>query len=146
MATPSLPDRMEIYDLFVRYTTALDACEIENVVACFSADCSLESPILGAFRGHSGIRDFANRTLRQKEEHGAQFRHVISNLAIDVQGDRARATCYLLDFVTIRGDTQLLSPGRYDCDLVRSEGKWLFTKRVVLMDRNFTLPGTPAPR
>jgi len=146
MATPSLTDRMEIYDLFVRYTTALDGCETEKVVACFTQDCSLESPVLGKFHGHAGIRDFANKTLRQKEEYGAQFRHVISNLAVDVEGERARATCYLLDFVTVAGNTQLLSPGRYDCELARTDGKWLFTRRVVLMDRIFALPAaSPTP-
>jgi hypothetical protein len=143
MGAPSVEDRFEIGDLFVRYTTALDACDIETVIGCFTADCSLESPIIGVFVGHAGIREFAERTLRLKRERGAQFRHVISNLAITVDGDRARATCYLLDFVTVDGATELLSPGQYDCDLVRSFGHWLFTKRLVIMDRQFTLPGAP---
>jgi ketosteroid isomerase-like protein len=143
MATPSIEDRFAISDLFVRYTTALDACDVETVVGCFTADCTLESPIVGTFRGHDGIRDFANQILRAKEERGAQYRHVISNLAMTVDGDRARATCYLLDFVTVDGTTHLLSPGRYECDLVCSDGIWLFARRLVIMDRQFTLPEKP---
>jgi uncharacterized protein (TIGR02246 family) len=140
MPTPSIEERFAINDLFVRYTTALDACDVETVVGCFTSDCSLVSPIVGTFHGHEGIRDFANPTLRAKQERGAQYRHVISNLAITVDGDRARATCYLLDFVTVDGETHLLSPGQYECDLVRSDGSWLFEKRLVIMDRTFTLP------
>lgn len=146
MATPSIEDRFAIGDLFVRYTTALDACDVETVVGCFTRDCTLESPIVGTFHGHDGIRDFANQTLRAKQTRGAQYRHVISNLAISVEGDRAQATCYLLDFVTVDGTTHLLSPGRYDCDLVRSDGNWLFARRLVIMDRQFTLPEKPQAR
>ena len=146
MGAPSIEDRFEINDLFVRYTTALDAGEVETVVGCFTTECSLESPIVGIFRGHAGIREFAERTARLKRERGAQFRHVISNLAIAVDGERARATCYLLDFVTVDGATQLLSPGQYDCNLVRCDGRWLFATRLVIMDRQFTLPEPPHAR
>jgi ketosteroid isomerase-like protein len=146
MPTPSIEDRFAINDLFVRYTTALDACDVETVIGCFTGDCTLESPIVGTFRGHDGIRDFATKTLRAKQERGAQYRHVISNLAMTVEGDRARATCYLLDYVTVDGATHLLSPGRYECDLVRSDGNWLFARRLVIMDRQFTLPEPPHGR
>ena len=92
MATPSVEDRLAIGDLFVRYTTALDECDIDTVVSCFTEDCTLVSPIHGAFRGHQGIRDFAAPNVKLKER-GAQFRHFISNLTIDADGDRAKAYC-----------------------------------------------------
>ena len=67
-----------------------------------------------------------------------QFRHVVSNLEVDVDGDVAHATCYLLDFRTRGGKTELLSPGVYDCDLRRTEGRWRFARRDVAMDQAFT--------
>lgn len=128
-----------IQQRFIAYATSLDACDLDAVVDCFEPDCSLFSPILGRFAGHAGIRAFGQRTVDLKAE-GVQFRHVVGNLRAEVDGDRAQARCYLLDFLTKDGRTELLSPGEYDCDLQRRDGTWRFTRRDVLMDKAFTLP------
>jgi len=91
MAKPSIENRLEISDLLIHYATSLDACRAEDVVSCFTEDCWLESPVKGRYEGHDGIRAFAADTVRLKQERGGQFRHVISNIRIDVDGDRARA-------------------------------------------------------
>jgi ketosteroid isomerase-like protein len=127
-----------IHALFVRYATSLDHGDVESVVDCFLPDATLESPVLGSFEGHAGIRDFAQRTATLLGE-GVQFRHVVSNLVADVDGDRAVARCYLLDFRTRSGATQLLSPGEYECDLRRAAGRWRFARRVVHMDQPFSV-------
>jgi len=137
MAAASIADWFDINNVFIRYATSLDRGDVDAVVDCFSEDASLASPVLGEFAGHAGIRDFAARTARLKSEEGVQFRHVLSNLVVDVDGDRARATCYLLDFRTRDGNTELLSPGEYECHLRKVGGRWLFERRVVVMDRAF---------
>ena len=137
MAAPSMQEWFDINNVFIRYANALDRGDVEAVVECFSEDASLESPVLGHYVGHAGIRDFATRTAQLKQKYGAQFRHVVSNLVADVEGDRAHATCYLLDFVTRDGKTELLSPGEYDCSLRKTDGHWRFDRRVVAMDRPF---------
>lgn len=146
MAEPSLENWFAIQQLFVRYATSLDDCDVDAVADCFTADGSIESPVLGRFEGHDGIREFALRTARLRDEHGAQFRHVVSNLRIDVDpgGDTARARCYLLDFLTRDGRTELLSPGEYDCRLRRDGARWRLVHRLVRMDRPFAPPDAPA--
>ena len=129
-----------INQLFVRYATALDRGDVEGVVECFTADGTIDSPVLGRFGGHAGVREFALRTERMLRQHGAQFRHVVSNLRADVDGDTARATCYLHDFLTRDGRTELLSPGEYDCRLRREGGRWRFVHRLVRMDQSFPPP------
>ena len=141
MATPSMEDWFGINNVFIRYANSLDRGDVEAVVECFSEDASLESPILGKFSGHAGVRDFAARTARLKQERGTQFRHVVSNLTVDVEGDRAHAICYLLDFMTRDGKTELLSPGEYDCTLRKTDGRWQFERRLVAMDRPFRVDG-----
>jgi len=136
----SLEDWFAIQGAFIAYATALDACDVEAVVACFEPDCSLASPILGRFEGHAGIRAFAQRTVDLGRERGVQFRHVVANLRAWVDGDRATARCYLLDFLTEQGKTELLSPGEYDAELRRRDGVWRFVRRDVAMDRVFILP------
>ena len=137
MVAAALADWFEINNAFIRYATSLDRGDVEAVVSCFTDDASLVSPVLGEFFGHAGVRDFASRTARLKQEEGVQFRHVVSNLVVDTEGDRARATCYLLDFRTRDGKTELLSPGEYECFLRKIDGRWLFERRVVVMDRPF---------
>ena len=140
MSLAEVEARLAINDLFVRYTTALDRGDVETLVDCFTPDASLDSPAIGQHSGHAAIRAFAERFARF-HERGAQLRHVISNLAVEIDGDRARATCYLLNVLTRNGKSELLAPGRYECDLVKSDGTWRFQKRVVILDHAITLDG-----
>lgn len=140
MSLADIEDRLAVSDLFVRYTTALDRGDIETLVDCFTPDGSLDSPAVGQHSGHAAIRAFAERFARF-HERGAQLRHVISNLAVELDGDRARATCYLVNFLTRNGKSELLAPGRYECDLVKSEGTWRFQRRVVILDHDIALDG-----
>jgi uncharacterized protein (TIGR02246 family) len=140
MEAASVEDRLMINDLFVRYTTALDAGDVETIVGCFTADGVLESPAVGVYAGRQGIREFAQRFARFREG-GAQLRHFISNLAVQVDSDAARATCYLLTVITRDGKPELMPPGRYDCRLARAGGVWLFAHRLVVLDGEAKLDG-----
>jgi ketosteroid isomerase-like protein len=141
---PDLPipleDRLGINDLFIRYTCALDAGEVDTIVDCFTEDGALLSPAVGAHQGHAAIRAFAERFARFRA-NGSQLRHVISNLIMRVDGDRAHATCYLLVFLTRDGQSRLLAPGYYDCELRRTDGLWRFQNRIVRHDHDYTLDG-----
>src|SRR5258708_33366989 len=133
MSLDDLEDRFAINDLFVRYTTALDRGDVETIVDCFTPDGSLDSPAVGRHAGHTAIRAFAERFARF-HERGSQLRHVISNLTAEIDGDHARATCYLLNVLTRNANSELLAPGRHESELVKSAGKWRFQKRVVILD------------
>jgi uncharacterized protein (TIGR02246 family) len=135
-----MDDRQMIHDLFVRYTTALDAGNVETIVGCFTEDGALESPAVGVYAGRQGIREFAERFARF-HERGSQLRHFISNMAVQLEGDAARATCYLLTVITRNGKTELMPPGRYDCRLAKVDGQWLFSHRLVVLDGEFKLDG-----
>jgi uncharacterized protein (TIGR02246 family) len=138
----SVLDRMAIEALFVRYATALDDGEVETVVACFTADAALESPVIGRIEGTDAIRAFAGRFAAQRAA-GTQFRHLLTNLAIEIapEGDRARATAYLLVMISKDGQHRTLPPGRYECELAKHNGAWRFTRRVVFHDHDYTLDG-----
>jgi uncharacterized protein (TIGR02246 family) len=137
-----LEDRLAISDLLVRYTTALDAGDVETVVDCFAADAALESPVIGSITGADPIRAFAGRFAAQRAG-GTQFRHMITNIAavIEPGGARARATAYLLVLITASGKSRQLPPGRYECEAVKEAGAWRFSRRVVFHDHDYTLEG-----
>ena len=142
MSLGYLEDRLAINDLFVRYTTALDAGEVETVVDCFTADAALESPVIGVIAGRDAIRAFAGRFAAQRAA-GTQFRHLVTNIAADIEagGDRARASAYLLVLITRDGQSRQLPPGRYECELIKQGGEWRFSRRVVFHDHDYTLEG-----
>lgn len=143
-----LEDRLAINDLFVRYANALDAGDVETVVDCFTAEARLESPVIGVITGTPAIRAFAERFAAQLAA-GQQFRHMVTNIAADVDaaGNRARASAYLLVFITRDGKSRRLPPGRYECELVRegglveNGGRWRFSRRTVFHDHDYTLDG-----
>jgi uncharacterized protein (TIGR02246 family) len=135
-----MEDRFAISDLFTRYTCALDAGDVDTLVDCFTEDGALVSPAVGAHAGRPAIRAFAERFARFRA-NGAQLRHIISNLMMQMDGDHAHATCYLTVFLTRDGKSRLLAPGMYDCDLRRIDGVWRFQNRVIRHDHDYTLEG-----
>src|SRR5215831_8977874 len=94
MSESNLEDRAAIHDLFTRYCCALDNGEIEAVVDCFTVDAILKSPVID-IRGRDEIRAFAGRFAAQRAA-GTQFRHMVSNIAVTITGNRAAASAYLL--------------------------------------------------
>jgi uncharacterized protein (TIGR02246 family) len=140
MAPVPIEDRFGINDLFVRYTCALDAGDADTVIDCFTEDGTLVSPAVGEHTGRAAITAFAQRFARF-QANGSQLRHVMSNLMMTVDGDRAHATCYLTVFLTRDGNSRMLAPGRYDCELRKQAGQWRFQRRVVLHDHDYTLEG-----
>lgn len=137
-----LEDRLAVAELFVRYATALDNGAVETVVDCFTADAVLESPAIGRIAGRDAIRDFARRFAAQRRA-GTQFRHMVTNIAaeLDPDGRQARATAYLLVLISRDGGSRRLPPGRYECDVVKQDGHWRFSRRAVFHDHDYTLDG-----
>ena len=138
----ALEDRAAIGDLFTHYATALDNGEVETVVDCFTEDAVLESPVIGRIAGRDAIRAFAERFAEQRSA-GVQFRHLIANIAADLDPDgfSGRATAYLLVLISRDGSSRRLPPGRYECSVVKQAGRWRFSRRAVFHDHAYTLDG-----
>jgi uncharacterized protein (TIGR02246 family) len=135
----SLEDRAAIHDLFTCYCCALDNGEVETVVACFTEDASLKSPVID-IKGTDEIRAFARRFAAQRAA-GTQFRHFVTNIAVELDGPRATATAYLLVLISKDDAHRTLPPGRYECELVKKNGRWLFSRRTVFHDHEYVLEG-----
>jgi ketosteroid isomerase-like protein len=125
MQSTELEDRIRIHDLFVRYTFAVDSWDESALLACFTDDAILETPVLGGkFSGREGQREFA-RAGRNRAA-GSQMRHVFSNLGVELSGDRASAQAYFVVYATRNGKSELSVVGRYECRLRKLNGEWLF--------------------
>jgi 3-phenylpropionate/cinnamic acid dioxygenase small subunit len=126
-------DRLKIHDLFVRYTSAVDDWNEAEVLACFTEDGVLVTPVLGGrFAGREGQRKFISAGRSRSD--GAQTRHLFSNLDIRLDGERATARSYLVVYSTRNDKTELAVTGRYDCRLRKLGDRWFFEYRGVLID------------
>ncbi|HEX3535413.1 MAG TPA: nuclear transport factor 2 family protein [Stellaceae bacterium] len=88
------------------------------------------------------IRSFAQR-FAARRVGGTQFRHFVTNIAIELapDGTRASATAYLLVLISRDGNHHTLPPGRYECDVVKEGAAWRFSRRVVFHDHDYSLDG-----
>jgi ketosteroid isomerase-like protein len=133
MQPTEMEDRIKIHDLFVRYTSAVDNWDEPALLACFTDDAVLETPILGGkFSGREGQREFV-RAGRARAT-GTQMRHVFSNLGVQLAGGSATALAYFVVYSTKNGKSELSVVGQYNCRLRRLGSEWLFEYRGVSID------------
>jgi hypothetical protein len=99
-----------------------------------------KSPVID-ISGREEIRAFATRFAAQRAA-GAQFRHMVSNIAVTITGNRAAASAYLLVLISKDSNHRSLPPGRYACELIKEDsGQWRFSRRTVFHDHHYTLDG-----
>ena len=69
--------------------------------ACFTADATLKSPVID-ITGHDEIRAFAGRFAAQRAA-GTQFRHMVSNIAVTLDGGKLATVTADLPVPTPKG-------------------------------------------
>jgi hypothetical protein len=134
-------DRAMIEDLQARYLFALDFRDPEAYAATFAEDGVLDYGA-GKIVGREAIaamvanmREGAERA-RAEDTSGlrpAAGRHNISNIVLEIDGDRALGTAYWFHMGNANPErsAQLNSFGHYEDELVKVDGQWLFSLRKI---------------
>jgi 3-phenylpropionate/cinnamic acid dioxygenase small subunit len=120
-------DMLEIQQVLSRYAFACDTRDWDLLDSCFLPDARVEYESLRAFPdGYAGLRDSTIRTLGLLRS----TQHLIGNLHVHVDGDRASAVSYVQ--ATHVGDDgrSWVTGGRYDDELVRTETGWRIRART----------------
>ena len=147
-------DRAEIENLSARYMIAVDAGDIETVMATWAEDGVLDW-VRGVETGKAAIRKAmsgfggaaASRSIPGDGTSRPRMRHNILNHVIDVNGDSAKTVAYWVALTnnTPQKDVQVQYFGHYEDELVKRNGRWLFKKRKVynesLPNRAMFYPG-----
>jgi hypothetical protein len=130
-----------IEDLQARYLFALDFRDPEAYAATFSEDGVLDYGA-GKIQGRQAIREMvaglratAERQ-RAEDKSGlrpAAGRHNISNIVVEIEGNRAKGTAYWFHMGNANPErsAQLNSFGHYEDELVKVNGEWLFSVRKI---------------
>ncbi len=126
-----LSDRIEINDLLIRYTTAIDTKDWKLLGTCFTPDAHLDYTSAG------GIKGAYPQVCAWLEKALAAFPmtvHFISNSVVTLAGSKARArTCVLnpMGFPNPDGSLHLFTVGAYYNDeLARTDQGWRITQRI----------------
>lgn len=124
----SLADRAEIQDLVVKYFIAADDGDVEGLGALFAPDGKFElgggaEPVVGRDNVMDFVRAF--RAPMGPTVHTPDY-----TLILSVDGDRATAVSGA-HLELARGGTTLWGAVRYEDELVRIDGAWLFASRAM---------------
>jgi hypothetical protein len=157
-------DRAAIEDLHGRYLFAFDWQDAETYAGTFAPDGILDYGA-GEIRGREAIAAFIREGRQRMEQARANTpagqrapggRHIISNIVVDVNGDRARGLAYWTHMTSGpdgRGTVDFW--GHYEDELVKVNGEWLYARRRIYnqaipewsaQDANPVLNPSPAPR
>ncbi len=122
-----LEDAEAIRTLFLTYGAHLDAKNWVPYADLFTSDGELIAPI-GVAKGPESIRTLFDGRLKDVPPGT----HLITNLVVDVTGDRAQARA-LWTYIAKddAGMPTLTQNGTYESRLVRRDGHWMFDRHEI---------------
>jgi hypothetical protein len=133
-------DRALIEDLQARYLFAFDFGDPEGYAATFAPDGILDFG-WGEIKGREAIAKFIADGRKRTEEARAKTppgerpsvgRHIISNIVVKLNGDKARGVAYWTHMTSGsngRGTVDFF--GHYEDEMVKVNGEWLFARRRI---------------
>lgn len=138
-------DRSEIENLSARYLLALDSRDADTYADTFTEDGVLVYA-RGELKGREAIRqmvgDLRERAQAAQAEQSSSLRpsrgrHNITNHIIEMDGNRARSRSYWTSVNNNNPErrAEISAYGHYEDELVKENGRWLFTRREVFNEQ-----------
>jgi hypothetical protein len=136
LSQAELSDRIEINDLLVRYTTAIDTKDWALLDTCFTPDADVDYVSSGGIAGkYPEVRSWLEKALGLFDV----TIHAITNSTITLDGDRARGKTLVTNPMSIVDQSKKDEPGGgrtiftvyayYLDELVRTDAGWRIAKR-----------------
>jgi hypothetical protein len=131
-----LEDIEEIKKLMATYTYSLDYGELGKLLDCFADDAQMEvgvrdgreAPFVGKYSDKKAIESLYGGIMEQFPDPSERFvvAHLIQNEVVEVEGNKASGTFYLLEAGAPPPEGGQVSwiQGRYDNQFVKVDGRW----------------------
>lgn len=131
LSLQEISDRLEIEDLMVRYSHAVDTHQWDLLDEIFTPDAHIDYTAMG---GPAGDLEATKKFLATVMPNFPAFQHMIGNSAIDVDGDRATARTMCHNPMMMAGpdgrQTLMLCGLWYHDTFARIDGTWRIRQRV----------------
>jgi hypothetical protein len=129
LSLQEISDRMEITDLMIRYSHAVDTRQWDQLRKIFTPDAVIDYTAMGGPRG--GVEDtiaFLSTTMA----HFPAFQHLLANSAIVLDGDTAHARTMCHNPMALPGENgRMMFCGLWYLDrFVRLAGAWRIAERA----------------
>jgi 3-phenylpropionate/cinnamic acid dioxygenase small subunit len=124
MSTVNVTDRLAVSDVLIRYATAQDNRDWELLASCFTGDATLDYDTSGVFGRDEFVAHSSAGLARMKATQ-----HCVTNHVIQVDGDRAHSTSYVIAQHVRHDDVTFTLGGTYHDDLVRCGTEWRIASR-----------------
>ncbi|HLT70183.1 MAG TPA: nuclear transport factor 2 family protein [Acidimicrobiales bacterium] len=145
MDLQALQDRVEITDLLHRYARALDTKDWDLLASVFTPDAHLDYTSSGC---PAGPRDEVVPWLARALEPVPMTQHLITNVEIDLDGDRATVRALFHNPLQLPGMPGVSHcGGTYEHEVVRTPEGWRSRRLVetMLWSSNPVPPTMPSP-
>ena len=129
LSLEEISDRLEIQDLLVAYSTAIDNRRFDDLDHVFTEDAYIDYRAMG---GVDGRYPEVKAWLSQVLPNFPAYAHMLGNVDVSIDGDTATSRTLCFNPMVLGGDDgQVLFCGLwYDDEFVRTAEGWRMTKRV----------------
>jgi len=129
LSLAEISDRLEIQQLLIDYSTAIDQRRFDDLDRVFTADAYIDYRAMG---GIDGVYPDVKAWLKQVMPNFPVYAHMLGNFAVTIDGDVASSRTICFNPMVLGGEgTQVLFCGLwYDDEFVRTGGGWRMTRRV----------------
>ncbi len=131
--TTVLEEKDAIHEAIAEYCFHFDGGEFDKWVDLFTDDGVFDAGQAGVQKGKHALRAFLKNI--RLTNGSPMVKHCVMNEVIKVNGNEATAKSYIV-LVRSKGEGALVNglAGRYEDQLVKQEGRWLFKNRKVHFD------------
>ncbi|MDX1889181.1 nuclear transport factor 2 family protein [Mycolicibacterium sp. 050158] len=128
LSLEEISDRLELQQLLVNYSTAIDTRRFDDLDRVFTADAYIDYRAMG---GIDGSFPEVKAWLAEVLPHFPAYSHLIGNFDVAITGDTAASRVLCFNPMVLGGDGQVLFCGLwYDDEFVRTPDGWRMTRRV----------------
>jgi hypothetical protein len=130
-------ETLEIHAMLARSVHGLDERKPDMIEACFTAGAVFQLDIKGAdfippFEGRDSIMKLM---IDSMNSHTEDRRHVLSNIFFESEsGHSVTAVSTLVALQAINNTIGVMTSGVYRDQLVLQDGKWLISRRHLVLD------------